>query len=114
MRKITKIMKGWSFTGKDGNRTPVDLPHTWNGKDGQDGGNDYYRGTCIYDCVVKKPEYEAEERVYLQFHGVNASIFYRMKIVWLWKWTTVSMIAYILRRQILLFMEEFIAMWSSW
>ena len=22
----------------------VDLPHTWNAKDGQDGGNDYYRG----------------------------------------------------------------------
>ena len=26
----------------------VTLPHTWNAKDGQDGGNDYYRGTCYY------------------------------------------------------------------
>ena len=25
----------------------IALPHTWNAVDGQDGGNDYYRGTCI-------------------------------------------------------------------
>lgn len=73
MRKIIKLMKGWGFTGKDGVRTLVDLPHTWNSKDGQDGGNDYYRGTCVYDCIVKKPDFTADERVYLQFHGVNAS-----------------------------------------
>ena len=66
-------MTGWSFTGKDGVRTAVALPHTWNGKDGQDGGNDYFRGTCTYDCTVKQPEYADGERVYLQFHGVNAS-----------------------------------------
>ena len=24
----------------------IALPHTWNAVDGQDGGNDYYRGTC--------------------------------------------------------------------
>lgn len=73
MRKSIKIMKNWSFTDKDGIRTTVDLPHTWNSKDGQDGGNDYARGTCVYDCVVKKPECGQDERVYLQFHGVNAS-----------------------------------------
>ena len=73
MRRVEKIRKGWSFTGKDGLRAPVELPHTWNGKDGQDGGNDYYRGTCVYDCVVKRPEFAPDERVYLQFHGVNAS-----------------------------------------
>ena len=73
MRRTEKIMKGWSFTDKNGVREAVSLPHTWNGKDGQDGGNDYYRGTCKYDCKVKKPEFSAQERVYLQFHGVNAS-----------------------------------------
>jgi beta-galactosidase len=51
----------------------VKLPHTWNALDGQDGGNDYKRGTCIYDVEVKKPEFNEDERVYLQFHGVNAS-----------------------------------------
>lgn len=73
MRKIEKLMKGWSFTGQDNVRKPVELPHTWNNKDGQDGGDDYYRSTCIYDCEVKKPEFASNERVYLQFHGVNAS-----------------------------------------
>ncbi len=73
MRRIEKIMKGWNFTGKKGKRGPIKLPHTWNSRDGQDGGNDYYRGTCIYDCIVNKPEFSDDERVYLQFHGVNAS-----------------------------------------
>ena len=36
MREITKIMKGWEFTGPDGTTTTVDLPHTWNARDGQD------------------------------------------------------------------------------
>ena len=74
MRRIEKLMQGWSFTGRDGDRQAVSLPHTWNGKDGQDGGNDYYRGTCVYDNTFAKPQFDEEtERVYLQFHGVNAS-----------------------------------------
>ncbi len=51
----------------------MDLPHTWNGDDGQDGGNDYYRGTCTYIKHIKKPEYPAGGVVYLEFKGVNAS-----------------------------------------
>lgn len=51
----------------------LDLPHTWNGRDGQDGGNDYRRGLGVYSCTVDKPEYAEDEKVYLQFHGVNAS-----------------------------------------
>ena len=74
MRRIEKLMQGWSFTGRDGNRQSISLPHTWNEKDGQDGGNDYYRGTCVYDHTFVKPKFDEEtERVYLQFHGVNAS-----------------------------------------
>ena len=74
MRKITRLMDGWSFTDQKGNRASVQLPHTWNAKDGQDGGNDYWRGTLKYDNHFAKPEFDAEkERVYLQFHGVNAS-----------------------------------------
>ena len=48
MRSTTKLMKNWQFTGPDGKTAAVDLPHTWNNIDGQDGGNDYWRGTCIY------------------------------------------------------------------
>src|ERR1700741_2346361 len=28
--------------------TAIDLPHTWNAMDGQDGGNNYFRGTGWY------------------------------------------------------------------
>ena len=74
MRKIIKIMDNWTFTDKDGNKTEVTLPHTWNALDGQDGGNDYYRGTNLYETILSKPEFDAKkEKVYLQFNGVNAS-----------------------------------------
>ena len=66
-------MKDWMFTGQSGKKRLVDLPHTWNALDGQDGGNDYYRGTCVYEKTIAKPEFTSGERVYLQFHGVNAS-----------------------------------------
>ena len=74
MRTIQKITKDWTFIYHDNTSTVLDLPHTWNAIDGQDGGNDYWRGTCCYEKKFKKPEFDAEkELVYLQFHGVNAS-----------------------------------------
>lgn len=74
MREITKIMKGWEFTGPDGTTTMVDLPHTWNARDGQDGGNDYWRGTCIYRTHFAAPQFNtASHQVWIQFDGVNAS-----------------------------------------
>lgn len=74
MREITKIMKGWEFTGPDGTTTTVDLPHTWNARDGQDGGNDYWRGTCIYHTRFAAPQFNtASQQVWIQFDGVNAS-----------------------------------------
>ncbi len=74
MREITKIMKGWEFTGPDSTTTTVDLPHTWNARDGQDGGNDYWRGTCIYRTRFAAPKFDtAAQQVWIQFDGVNAS-----------------------------------------
>lgn len=73
MRRIQKIMSDWMFTNQSGKKRPIDLPHTWNAIDGQDGGNDYFRGTCVYEKTFAKPEYSAGERVYIQFQGVNAS-----------------------------------------
>ena len=74
MREITKIMKGWEFTGPDGTTTTVDLPHTWNARDGQDGGNDYWRGTCIYRTRFAAPQFNTtSQQVWIQFDGVNAS-----------------------------------------
>ncbi len=74
MRKIVKLMKDWTFTYHNGTKSQIDLPHTWNNKDGQDGGNDYWRGTCAYTKTFAMPTFNSkEECVYLQFHGVNAS-----------------------------------------
>ena len=73
MREFIQINRDWYFTGPDGLGTAVDLPHTWNAVDGQDGGNDYWRGTCLYEKDFTKPQYAADERIYLEFRGVNAS-----------------------------------------
>ncbi len=75
MRKIINVNSGWEFLyGKDGSRSRINLPHTWNGEDGQDGGNDYYRGKCIYTYAFKKPELFGNEVLYVEFKGVNASV----------------------------------------
>ena len=73
MRRTEKLMKEWIFTYKDGVKTILDLPHTWNAIDGQDGGDDYFKGKCVYKKTVGKPEFSKDEKVYLQFHVVNAS-----------------------------------------
>lgn len=72
MRETKSVNLGWSFT-KQGETVTVNLPHTWNGKDGQDGGNDYYRGTCVYEKELKKEDFPTGEEIYLQFDGVNSS-----------------------------------------
>ncbi len=74
MRNEQLLNAKWEFTYFDGTVTPVELPHTWNAKDGQDGGNDYRRGTCTYQKTFPCPEFDREnQRIYLEFRGVNAS-----------------------------------------
>ncbi len=52
---------------------PVTLPHTWNAEDGQDGGNDYYRGTCYYTKKLALAECSDAEEIYIEFEGANSS-----------------------------------------
>ena len=74
MRTSVDLCKGWEFTGPTGTTETVDVPHTWNNIDGQDGGNDYWRGTCTYNRSFATPEYDpATQLVYLEFEGVNAT-----------------------------------------
>lgn len=74
MRKTINLNRQWTFTGPDGTNSVVDVPHTWNAVDGQDGGNDYWRGTCVYQKDFAAPEFDpATQDVYLEFAGVNAS-----------------------------------------
>ena len=81
MREIFNLNEKWAFS-KEAIKPPVampqnwywvNLPHTWNAIDGQDGGNDYYRGTCFYAKEVQKEELPEGEQYYLEFLGVNAS-----------------------------------------
>ena len=74
MRNVQLLNKDWTFLYHDGSRQAVDIPHTWNAVDGQDGGDDYWRGTCHYEKNFSCPEFDREtEQVYLEFAGVNAS-----------------------------------------
>ena len=69
MSKAILLNTGWTFT-KEGDDEPVTLPHSWNAVDGQDGGNDYYRGTWSYTRNLEKPELSDGDRAVLQFDGV--------------------------------------------
>ena len=51
----------------------VTLPHTWNATDGQDGGNDYYRGTCYYAKKLALADCKGAEEVYIELEGANSS-----------------------------------------
>jgi len=74
MRRIIDMNSSWTFTGFDGNAVPVNIPHTWNNIDGQDGGNDYKRGCCTYKKTFPLPGFNAEtQEVWLEFDGVNSS-----------------------------------------
>lgn len=73
MRKTHLLNQDWIFTYFDGEKSKINIPHTWNNIDGQDGGNDYRRGTCIYEKDFVAPQYNDNECVYLEFAGVNAS-----------------------------------------
>ena len=77
MRKITQLKDNWKFVksatdataAADVSGESICLPHTWNAKDGQDGGNDYHRGTCYYVKTLSKPDVTNDEQVYLEFLG---------------------------------------------
>ena len=78
MRKILNFNEGWLFakTAVVPYELPTDweginLPHTWNAQDGQDGGNDYWRGTAMYAKAFARPERIVGQREYLEFLGAG-------------------------------------------
>ena len=81
MRQVLNLNYKWAFT-KEAGEVPatipvswnwVNLPHSWNNIDGQDGGNDYYRGTCFYAKKLEKTDLPEADQYYLEFQGANAS-----------------------------------------
>ena len=79
MRKIINVNGNWSFykgigfEGARENAESISLPHTWNAIDGQDGGNDYFRGTCLYVKSITREELSGGERAFLEIRGANSS-----------------------------------------
>ena len=81
MRTVFNFNTGWAFA-KDVKEAPaampeswetVDLPHTWNATDGQDGNNDYFRGSCCYTKQIVKAQLPVSDRYYLELRGANSS-----------------------------------------
>jgi beta-galactosidase len=68
MRKYALFNDNWSFV-KENKESTVTLPHTWNAIDGQDGGNDYYRGVCSYRKCFEMPEISDREELWIEFRG---------------------------------------------
>ena len=81
MRTVLNFNYKWAFTKRsDGipSQLPMDwvwvnLPHSWNAIDGQDGGNDYYRGTCYYAKSFDKIDLPQADRYYLELQGANST-----------------------------------------
>ncbi len=81
MRQIINFNRKWAFT-KMVDSVPetmpekwdiVNLPHSWNAIDGQDGDNDFYRGTCYYAKQFMKASLPTADRYYLEIKGANSS-----------------------------------------
>lgn len=79
MRQIIKFNDNWHFWKnvsdvniQDGGEN-VSLPHTWNALDGQDGGNDYFRGTCLYKKFFRWEDLPEANIYYLEINGANSS-----------------------------------------
>ena len=81
MRETVNLNRKWAFImGQpdvpDAMPSPayyVNLPHTWNAIDGQDGGNDYYRGLCWYVKTLPREDIPQGERLFLEIGGANSS-----------------------------------------
>ncbi len=86
MRQVYDLNFKWAFS-KEAESVPetmpekwnwVNLPHTWNAIDGQDGGSDYYRGTAYYAKKFERIDLtegkdDSDKIYYLEFLGANAS-----------------------------------------
>ncbi|MBP3890976.1 MAG: hypothetical protein J6D29_02265 [Solobacterium sp.] len=73
MRNYQTWNENWAFEKPGCDKEIVTLPHTWNAKDGQDGGNDYYRGTCVYSKTFPNFDLQNGEEVYVEFRGAAMS-----------------------------------------
>ncbi len=81
MRTVINLNQKWAFS-KQADALPtaidpkwnfVNLPHSWNAIDGQDGDNDYFRGTAYYAKTLNKMDLPEADQYYLELQGANSS-----------------------------------------
>ena len=84
MRESQSLNQNWKFarTAEIPAELPegwesVSLPHTYNAADGQDGGNDYYRGPAVYVRTLRTPGDSKNKEFYLECLGaaMTAEVF---------------------------------------
>ena len=78
MRNVLNLNKDWLFIKNETNIAAeggeaVSLPHSWNAIDGQDGGNDYFRGTCLYKKTIRLADLPEAAKYFLEIRGANSS-----------------------------------------
>ena len=78
MRNIISLNENWLFVKDTADIATtegesINIPHSWNAVDGQDGGNDYFRGSCLYKKTIKKAELPETDLYYIEFRGTNSS-----------------------------------------
>ncbi|MFO0837001.1 MAG: glycoside hydrolase family 2 TIM barrel-domain containing protein [Phycisphaerae bacterium] len=82
LRETRDVNAGWRFwkgdlpaasqpAFDDAAWQTVDLPHTWNAVDGQDGGGDYYRGPAWYRTTLEIPNSWSGRRIFLHFGAAS-------------------------------------------
>lgn len=81
-RATLDLVAGWRFLKgdaagiyaanyNDSNLPQVNLPHTWNAQDGQDGGKNYYRGVGWYRRSFTVPASFKGDSIRLRFDGAS-------------------------------------------
>ncbi|MCL2513590.1 MAG: hypothetical protein FWF08_06785 [Oscillospiraceae bacterium] len=79
MKKVVNINQSWLFSktlpenfgSRPENAELVNLPHSFNSFDGQD-GRDYFRGKCVYQKEINVPDGLDNISIFLEFLGVNS------------------------------------------
>ncbi len=69
MRTVKNINLNWKFSKDNVTFEDINLPHTWNNMDGQDGGADYLRQKCYY--VKELDLVKSDKKIFIEFNGVN-------------------------------------------
>ena len=81
MRNIVSLNRKWAFVMGQQDAPAampapayfVNVPHSWNAIDGQDGAGDYYRGLCWYVKTLSFEDVPEGEKLFIEIQGANSS-----------------------------------------